>query len=99
MLLGPALGPASRDILSDWMSRGGVTGALIRDALPADRHVADKSGAGNGYTRSLVAMVTPPDRAPWFVAIYISDTPTDFATRNAELMRIGETVADVLLSR
>ncbi|MCV0378501.1 class A beta-lactamase [Nitratireductor sp.] len=98
LLLGDALKPASRAQIIEWMSHGGVTGALLRASLPDDWAVADKSGAGS-HTRNLVAMVTPPGRAPWLVAIYVSDTDVDFATRNQALKDVGAAVAGVLKSR
>lgn len=99
MLRGQALSPRSRQTLEDWMSRGAVTGGLIRAHTPAGWTVADRSGAAQGYTRNLVAMVTPPDRAPYFVAIFLSDSPADFATRNAAVVEIGAAIVDVLRER
>ncbi len=96
MLLGDALSPAARAQLLSWMSQGGVTGELIRTSTPEGWQVADKSGSGEGFTRNLMAMISPPDRAPYFVAIYISDSPTDFETRNAALIEIGAAVVEVL---
>lgn len=96
MLLGDALSPAARAQLTSWMSQGGVTGELIRASTPEGWQVADKSGSGEGFTRNLMAMISPPDRAPYFVAIYISDSPTDFETRNAALIEIGAAVVEVL---
>jgi beta-lactamase class A len=68
MLLGDGLSPASQAQLTEWMSIGGVTGALLRASAPDDWLVADKSGSGN-RTRNLVAMVTPPDEAPYVTEI------------------------------
>ncbi|WP_226576299.1 class A beta-lactamase [Acuticoccus sediminis] len=99
MLRGDALSATSRDQLEEWMSHGGVTGKLIRAETPDGWTVADKSGSGEGYTRNLVAMVTPEDRPPYFVAIFVSDSPTDFTTRNGALSRIGAAVVDVIEAR
>lgn len=99
MLLGDALPAASRAQLTDWMRHGGVTGALIRASMLSGWQVADKSGSGEGYTRNLVAMISPPDSAPYFVAIFISDSPTDFETLNAALIEVGVAVAEVLKAR
>ncbi|WP_295807455.1 class A beta-lactamase [uncultured Nitratireductor sp.] len=98
LLLGDALTSASRAKLAAWMSHGGVTGALLRSSLPQGWAVSDKSGAGS-HTRNIVAMVTPPSRAPWLVSIFISDADVDFETRNAALKDIGAAVAGVLESR
>lgn len=98
LLLGHGLTPASRAQLTEWMRHGGVTGALLRKSAPADWQIADKSGAGD-TTRNLVALITPPDRAPWIAAIYLADAETDFATRNKALAEIGAAVVAVIKGR
>ena len=97
VLIGEVLSPASREQLIDWMADGGVTGALIRPHLPEGWTVADKSGAGD-TSRNLVAMLTPRSGAPYFVALYISDAETDFATRNAALQVLAEVTMDAVLA-
>ncbi len=96
LLLGDALAKPARARLTEWMSHGGVTAKLIRASVPPDWQVADKSGSGEGFTRNLVAMIAPPGDAPYLVAIYISDSPTDFDTRNGALIRIGSAVVDLI---
>ncbi len=98
MLAGDALSPESRAQLVDWMSHGGVTGALIRASAPEGWLVADRSGSGN-YNRNVVAMVTPPGRAPYFIAVFLSDADADFATRNAAVIALSEAVMEVVASR
>jgi beta-lactamase class A len=98
MLLGAGLSPASQAQLIEWMSIGGVTGALLRASTPEDWLVADKSGSGN-RTRNLVAMVTPPDEAPYMVSIYLSDTTADFQARNAAVMKIGAAIVALIEAR
>lgn len=95
LLTGDALSPNARDQLTSWMRPGGVTGALIRPAVPAGWDVADKSGSGDN-NRNLIAMLTPPDGAPIFVSLSISDTNADFATRNAALIELGAAVIEML---
>lgn len=98
MLLGRALSAGSRAQLADWMRAGGVTQALIRASTPKTWDVVDKSGGGRRYTRNIIAMITPPDSAPVFVAIFVSDTPADWETRNAALRKIGAAVVEVIKS-
>ena len=95
LLLGPALGATGRARLADWMSHGGGTAALLRRDAPEGWQIVDKSGAG-ARSRNLVAMITPPGRAPWIAAIYIAEAEADFATRNAALQRIGRAVVGVI---
>lgn len=99
MLLGGGLTSTSGAQLAEWMSYGGVTGALIRTSVPEDWLVLDKSGGGQEYTRNLVAMITPANKAPVFVAIFVSDTPADWATRNDAVRTIGAAVIDVIRTR
>ena len=99
MLLGSALTPESHAQLAAWMRLGGVTGGLIRASVPPDWTVADKSGGGQYYTRNLVAMITPPNRAPWFVAIYVSDTAANWTTRDSAITEIGAAIIEVLRNR
>jgi beta-lactamase class A len=98
LLTGDALTPQSRTQLVDWMSGGGVTGALIRASTPEGWHVADRSGSGD-FNRNIVAMVTPPDREPYFIAIFLSDAEADFDTRNAALIELSEAVMEVVTNR
>ena len=99
LLLDAALTPASRAQLADWMRHGGVTGALIRASTPQGWIVVDKSGGGRQFTRNLVAMVTPPDRAPFVVAIFLSDTPADWNARNEAVAEVAAAVVEVLKTR
>lgn len=98
ILLSDALSPVSRAQLLDWMRVGGVTGALLRASAPSDWQIADKSGSG-AANRNLVAMVTRPEDAPYFVAIYLSGAEVDFDTRNAALIKLSAAVIDVLAER
>ncbi|TDX31926.1 class A beta-lactamase [Rhodovulum visakhapatnamense] len=99
LLLGDVLSPASRARLADWMSHGSVTASLIRASAPPGWTVSDKSGGGREYTRNLVAMIRAPGRAPVVVAIYLSDCPADWATRNAAVAEIGAAVIALLKTR
>ncbi|NUB44983.1 class A beta-lactamase [Fertoebacter nigrum] len=98
MLTGDALSSTSRAQLVDWMSAGGVTGALIRASTPDGWQVADRSGSGN-FNRNIVAMVKPPGRAPYFIAIFLSDAELDFETRNAAVIDLSRAVMDVVTRR
>lgn len=98
MLERDALSPKSRAQLVDWMSHGGVTGALIRASTPEGWLVADRSGSGD-FNRNIVAMVTPPDRPPFFIAVFLSDAAADFDTRNAAVIDLSEAIMDVVTSR
>lgn len=97
MLIGDALTPQSRMQLVEWMSKGGVTGALIRASTPSGWLVADRSGSGD-FNRNIVAMVVPPDRSPYFIAIFLSDADANFETRNAAVIELSEAVMDAVIN-
>ncbi|MEP3784875.1 class A beta-lactamase [Ascidiaceihabitans sp.] len=99
LLLGDALQPKSAMQLAAWLSHGGVTGQFIRAHAPQGWQVLDKSGGGRHHTRNLMAMVTPPGEPPVLVAIFVSDTPADWDTRNAAVSTLGAAVIEILLAR
>jgi beta-lactamase class A len=98
LLTGDALSLRSRAQLVDWMSAGSVTGALIRASTPEGWHVADRSGSAD-FNRNIVAMVTPPNREPYFIAIFLSDAEADFDTRNAAVIALSNAAMQVVTSR
>lgn len=95
MLTGNALTVAAREQLADWMRPGEVTGALMRPSVPDNWDMADKSGGGSN-TRNLIAMLTPPNGAPIFVSLFISEAEVDFATRNWALVELSAAVVQSL---
>ncbi|MDD2544805.1 MAG: class A beta-lactamase [Burkholderiaceae bacterium] len=89
LLLGEVLTPKSRALLEDWMINDKVADALLRAALPVGWKIADKSGAGGYGSRSIVAVIWPPHRAPVVVGIYITQTLVPMTDSNAAIERIG----------
>ena len=96
LLVGEVLTPASQAQLIEWMSTGTATAPLLRPAVPKGWHVADRSGGGRDHTRNIVAMLTPPGRAPLFVAIFVSDTPANWSARNAAVTELSAAALAVL---
>ncbi|MBK1695635.1 class A beta-lactamase [Rhodovibrio salinarum] len=97
LLLGDVLTPASREQLAEWMSHGAVTQELLRSHAPDGWVIADKSGSGS-QTRNIIALISPPNAAPWIVTIFISDAKADFATRNAALKEVSAAVMAMIRS-
>lgn len=93
ILLGDALGPASRTQLQTWV-RGNLTGDhTLRAGFPAGWVVGDKTGSGDRATRNDVAIVWPAGgRAPLLVASYLTGaqklTPTQRDGVHADVARI-----------
>lgn len=83
----------SRAQLLDWMLRSPTGRARLRAGLPAGWRAGDKTGTGTRGAVNDVAIVFPPERAPWLVTVYMSgsDKPV------AELNRVHEQVMRALL--
>ncbi|MDE3176300.1 MAG: class A beta-lactamase [Pseudomonadota bacterium] len=89
IVLGDALKPAARERLKQWMIGDRVAAALLRKALPEDWRIADKTGAGGAGSRGIVATIWPPQRGPFVVALYMTQTSAPLAERDAAIARIG----------
>lgn len=70
LLLGNALDPAGRDLLTGWMTTSTTGTDLIRAGLPAGWRTADKSGSGTQGEVNDIAVTWPAGRAPLVVAVY-----------------------------
>ncbi|RTY59052.1 class A beta-lactamase [Pantoea sp. YU22] len=92
LTLGEALKPASRAQLVQWMRDDRVAGALLRSVLPAGWSIADKTGAGEYGSRSIISVVWPENGKPLIVAIYVTQTEATLAQSNAAIARIGKAI-------
>ena len=92
LLLGDALAPADRQLLTEWMSGNATGDALVRAGAPEGWAVADKSG-GAGGIRNDVAVVTPPGRDPILVTVFTERTDEGAAYEDR---LVAETAAVVL---
>jgi beta-lactamase class A len=70
LVLGDALPPDKRTMLTDWMARNTTGGKRIRAAFPADWKVIDKTGSGDYGRANDVAVVRSPTGVARVVAIY-----------------------------
>ncbi|MBS0374440.1 MAG: class A beta-lactamase [Proteobacteria bacterium] len=93
LLLGRALGPASRERLLEAMRRCETGRERLRASLPPGWTAGDKTGTGERGAVNDLAILWPPGRPPILVACYLSDsrrTVTELASLHA---RIGALVA------
>jgi beta-lactamase class A len=90
LLFGPVLSPASRARLEGWMEGNAVADVLFRARLPAGWRIADRTGAGGFGSRSIIAAIWPPGRAPVVAAVYLTGTAATMAARNEAIAEIGE---------
>lgn len=70
LLLGNSLAEGARRQLQEWL-KGNTTGdKRIRAGVPQGWVVGDKTGSGDYGVANDVAVVWPPGKAPWIVAVF-----------------------------
>ncbi|WGO83627.1 serine hydrolase [Arsenophonus apicola] len=92
LVLGNVLQPSSRQQLRQWMEDDKVANALLRSVLPAKWKIADKTGAGDYGSRSIISLVWPENRQPLIVSIYITQTKATLTQSNEAIARIGKAI-------
>jgi beta-lactamase class A len=97
LVFGDTLSGESKHQLSMWMAADQVADDLLRVSLPAGWTIADKSGAGGYGSRSIIAVIWPPDRAPVLAAIYLTETEAEFRQRNAAIAEVGSAIFEAVL--
>lgn len=93
IVLADVLSEPSRQRITDWLAGNQVGGALLRAGLPEGWRIADRTGAGGFGSRSVVAVIWPPDGAPVVAAVYLTETEASMADRNKAIAEIGEALA------
>lgn len=96
LLLGDVLSVESRDQLFDWLKRNQVADELFRDGLPDGWIIADRTGAGGFGSRSITAVIWPPERQPIIVALYLTQTEASFSARNEAIAEIGAAIIEIV---
>lgn len=91
---GSVLTDDKKKILIDWMSGNATGDKLIRAGAPKEFMVADKSGAGAYGTRNDIAIVTPPNGKPIFVAILSSKKEKDAKYEDKTIAEASKIVFD-----
>ena len=96
---GRGLTAGSRDLLTRWMTETGTGPHRIKGLLPAGTVVAHKtgtSGTAHGLTRATndVGIVTLPDGRHMAIAVFVSDSRADEATREGVIARIAKMAWD-----
>ena len=93
-VVGDVLPAADRRLLVGSLLRSTTGTGLVRAGVPAGWEVGDKSGTAAYGTRNDVAVVTPPGRAPWVVAVLTTRTegaePSDALVAAATRVVVAE---------
>ncbi len=91
-----ALGGPERAHLTAWL-KGNTTGATrIRAGIPTNWQVGDKTGSGDYGTANDVAVLWPPRRSPFVLAIYTTQTTKNAAARSDIVAAATRIVVDWL---
>ncbi len=85
-------------IFIDWMSGNSTGDNLIRAGAPNEWIVADKSGAGDYGTRNDIAIVTPPNGKPIFLAILSNKNEKDAKYDDETIAEASKVVFDYFMN-
>jgi beta-lactamase class A len=97
----PPLTPAHTALLLGWM-RSSPTGQRLRLKLPPGTAVAHKSGssfldAGLAHATNDIGLIALPDGRLLAVAVFVTDSTADAATRERVIARIGRAAYDAAI--
>lgn len=94
LLVGDALLQSSKEQLLRWLQANEVGDSLLRASVPSEWHIGDRTGAGGFGSRGIVAIAYPPEREPFIVAIYITETEASMEQRNEAIAEIGAALVE-----
>jgi beta-lactamase class A len=93
LLVGRVLAPASRERLIGWLIASQTGLSRIRGGLPSGFRAGDKTGTGANRAVNDVAIVWPPGRAPWLIAVYTSESHRSLEQLNAAHAEVAACIA------
>ena len=97
LVLGAALTPASRTLLTEWMVNCKTGANRLRGGLPASWTVGDKTGNNGKDATGDIAVVWPKPDTPILVAAYVQGGTPNAAQIEAVFARIGRMVTERLV--
>nr|WP_245846684.1 class A beta-lactamase [Halomonas humidisoli] len=92
LVVGNALSPQSKNQLREWLVNNEVADGLFRSQMPDEWVIGDRTGAGGFGSRSITAVIWPPERKPIIVAFYITETTASFEDRNTAIAELGDVI-------
>lgn len=96
LALGDVLSVKSRTQLVGWLVANTTGDKRLCAGLPAGWRAGDKTGTGERGTANDVAVIWPPDRAPFVVTAYLTGATVPADRQNAVMAAIGRAVTTVL---
>jgi beta-lactamase class A len=95
IVLGDALSPSSRDLITTWLVGCKTGNARLRAGLPKGWRVGDKTGSGDHGVTNDVAVAWRPDRPPLVIAAYYAESRLSDDDRNAVLASVARIASGV----
>jgi beta-lactamase class A len=92
LMLGGALQPGSRALLTKWLVADRTGENRIRAGVPENWREGDKTGSGERGTTNDVAILWPPMGKPVLVAAYLTGSTVRREQREATLAEVGRAV-------
>ncbi|WP_374777684.1 class A beta-lactamase [Streptomyces sp. NBC_01310] len=97
LVLGDALDPRHRELLTGWMLANTTSGKRFRAGLPADWALADKTGAGSYGTNNNVGIAWPPGRPPVVLSVLTTRPEATAPRDDALIATTAKLLADALV--
>lgn len=95
LLIGPALTPASRQQLRQWLLANTTGEKRLKAGLPAGWTIGDKTGTNKTDTND-IGILLPPQGAPLLVTAYLAESAASNEVREATLADVARLVAHTL---
>lgn len=92
LVLGDALAPPSRNLVTGWMLDEQNGKARVRAGLPGWR-VANKPGTSMDGATNDIAVAWPPGREPMVLAVFVNAPAADGAARQRAIAQVAQSVA------
>jgi beta-lactamase class A len=92
-VLGDALSPSSRHQLAAWLVSSKTGDKRLRAGFSPEWRIGDKTGTGNNGATGDVAVVWPPGRPPFVVAVYLVAPQGSADSRNEVFADVARIVA------
>ncbi|CAH4990085.1 TPA: class A beta-lactamase [Klebsiella pneumoniae] len=93
VVLGSALSPTSRALMTDWMMASRDAAAQrLRAGLPAGWRIANKPGTWEGISTNDIGVLFPPNRPPIIVAAYLGKARGSVTDQEAVLAEVARII-------
>ncbi|WP_405184700.1 Exo family class A beta-lactamase [Streptomyces albidoflavus] len=96
LVLGDALNPRDRRLLTSWLLANTTSGDRFRAGLPDDWTLGDKTGAGRYGTNNDAGVTWPPGRAPIVLTVLTTKTEQDAARDDGLVADAARVLAETL---